>query len=259
MGWRKREIFLQAGLDRANQLEPLQQIRFLAQRLFADFTRQGSENFFVRGPNRAITDLPVRLLLQASAHPHGSPTGCLHRRYVAERQEFRQQCPVLAVRKQRSMFAMTRSYSGVHRSGMISATGLSVCRRSPHTGSAKKRGARTSPFRTPTTAAASMARPAMQVHPGKRGKLIPAKSGFFCVLCQLWVPMAPGVSMSCVSKMRPYFGNRVVAGHYVVPMHIGHWVKSGHDQAAITSENVYRTKFMCMAGDESALPYGTGF
>jgi hypothetical protein len=37
------------------------------------------------------------------------------------------------------------------------------------------------------------------------------------------------------------------------------WVKSGHDQAATTSENVYRTRFMCMAGDEPALPYGTGF
>jgi hypothetical protein len=53
------EIFLQMGLDRANQLEPLQQISFLAQRLFADFTRQGSEKCFAGGLNRAITDLPV--------------------------------------------------------------------------------------------------------------------------------------------------------------------------------------------------------
>jgi fatty-acyl-CoA synthase len=34
-----------------------------------------------------------RLLLQASPHPHGSPSGGLHGRYVIERQEFRQQCP----------------------------------------------------------------------------------------------------------------------------------------------------------------------
>ena len=42
-----------------------------------------------------------RLLLQASAHLHGSPAGGLHRRYVIERQEFRQQCPRPPIRKQR--------------------------------------------------------------------------------------------------------------------------------------------------------------
>jgi hypothetical protein len=45
----------------------------------------------------------------------------------------------------------------------------------------------------------------------------PQNRAFFCVLCRLWVPMALDVSMSCVSKMRPYFGNRVIAGHCVLP------------------------------------------
>ena len=42
------------------------------------------------------------------------------------------------------IFAMTRSYSGVHRSGMISATGVSVCRLVTAHWQRKKRGARTS-------------------------------------------------------------------------------------------------------------------
>ena len=37
-----------------------------------------------------------RLLLQASAHPNGSPAGGFHRSYVIERQE--QQCPVASRR-----------------------------------------------------------------------------------------------------------------------------------------------------------------
>ncbi len=40
--------------------------------------------------------------------------------------------------------AMTRSYSGVRRSGIISATGLSVCRRVTAHRQGKNRGARTS-------------------------------------------------------------------------------------------------------------------
>jgi hypothetical protein len=72
LGWRKREIFLQAGLDRANQLEPLQQIRFLAQRLFADFTMQGSENLFVRGLNERSLICPSGKI---SSHSHRSFRG----------------------------------------------------------------------------------------------------------------------------------------------------------------------------------------
>ncbi len=52
------------------------------------------------------------------------------------------------------IFAMTHSYSGVHRSGIISATGLRVCRRLTAHRQGKNRGARTSPCQTTRTAAA---------------------------------------------------------------------------------------------------------
>jgi hypothetical protein len=79
-------------------------------------------------------------------HPHSSRAGGLHRGYFIERQE--QQCPSPPVRKQRPIFAMTRSYSGLHRSGIVSATGLSVCHRATAHPQGKIAARGALPFRT---------------------------------------------------------------------------------------------------------------
>jgi hypothetical protein len=84
------------------------------------------------------------LLLQPRANTKGSLPGGFHGLWLAERQKLRQQRPRPAVGNSEPIFATIRSYSGVHRSGMISVIGLSVRRQVTAHRHGVKRGARTS-------------------------------------------------------------------------------------------------------------------
>jgi hypothetical protein len=68
-------------------------------------------------------------LFQPRAHADRALARRLHRGNVVERQVHRQQCPGTAVRQRGSHLRNARSYSDVHRSCMISLTGLRVWRR----------------------------------------------------------------------------------------------------------------------------------